>query len=202
MNLSEEDPMKTLVVYAHPNPRSFCHAILEAVTEELTGAGIPHSVRDLYALGFDPVLRGEDFVAMQAGTCREDVLREQKFVKEADLIIVIHPVWWFGMPAILKGWIDRVLSYGFAYGMDNNELKGLLGGRRVALFTTTGGDESAYVQFGFGEAITVTEDRGVYGFCGMEVPLHRYLYGLPSSTADQRATMLERVRADIRELLG
>ena len=72
--------MKYLVVYAHPNQKSFNHAIKEAVVEELSIAGKETSVRDLYALDFNPVLKGEDFIALQKGTVLDDVKEEQEYI--------------------------------------------------------------------------------------------------------------------------
>ncbi|HPN66801.1 MAG TPA: NAD(P)H-dependent oxidoreductase [Candidatus Omnitrophota bacterium] len=91
--------MRYLIVYAHPNPKSFNNAIKEKVEARLKREGAQYDVRDLYGLGFDPVLKGSDFVGFKQGKPPEEISREQEFIKNADTLIFIHPVWWFGQPA-------------------------------------------------------------------------------------------------------
>ncbi len=193
--------MKALLVYAHPNPKSFNHAVLEAVKEEFAAAGVAFDVRDLYALSMDPVLKAEDFLAIREGKPLADVAKEQRFVKEADLLVVIHPVWWFSLPAILKGWIDRVFSAGFAYAYGKNGPEGLLKGKKVALFSTTGGSEKDYDTYGFKGAIRTAVDNGIFGFCGMEVILHHFMHAVPAVSQEEREAMLVQVRHLVREQL-
>ncbi len=132
--------MKVLVVYSHPNPKSFNHAILEAVLEGLSEAGHASDVIDLYKMGFDPCLKVEDFVKIQAGSNSDDVLSHQDRVSKADALVFIHPNWWGGTPAILKGWIDRVFSKGYAYKADEETgaMIGLLKHKKALILTTCG----------------------------------------------------------------
>jgi len=118
--------MNYLIVYAHPNPKSFNHAIKERVEAKLKKEKKKYSVRDLYAMKWNPVLGGADFEVMQGGKTPEDIKAEQNYIKEADVVIFIHPIWWFGMPAVLKGYVDRVFSYGFAYEVGKEGVKGIL----------------------------------------------------------------------------
>lgn len=191
--------MKAVVLYAHPNSQSFNHAVLTVVREELERVGAELSVRDLYALGFDPVLKGGDLAAVRAGEPLEDVAREQEILSAADLLVVVHPIWWFGMPAVLKGYIDRVFSYGFAYTAGPEGPVGLLQGKKVAVFTSTGGSEDAYRSYGFEKALRTTMDQGIYGFCGMEVVLHQFFFAVPGVTSEQRNAMLDEMRLGLRE---
>ncbi|MBW2369158.1 MAG: NAD(P)H-dependent oxidoreductase, partial [Deltaproteobacteria bacterium] len=132
--------MKVLIVYAHPNPESFNHAVLEAFLEGLSEAGHTSDVIDLYEMNFDPCLSLDDFVKLFSGSSSDDVLSHQERVNNADAVVFIHPFWWFGIPAILKGWIDRVFSMGYAYmaNEETGEMIGLLKLNKALVITTTG----------------------------------------------------------------
>jgi NAD(P)H dehydrogenase (quinone) len=87
-------PKRCVIIYAHPRPNSFNHAVLEVVSAELRAADVPFTVRDLYAGPFDPLIRpGHPKI-------EKDVQGEQAAIKEADLVVVVCPVWWFNVPAI------------------------------------------------------------------------------------------------------
>src|SRR5690349_21177414 len=123
--------MQVLIVHAHPEPQSFNAALTAAATEALRDAGHAVTVSDLYADGFDPVAGRHDFLETanserfhyqteQANAAAHrsfapDLAREQARVLAADLLILQFPLWWGAPPAILKGWLDRVLAYGIAY---------------------------------------------------------------------------------------
>ena len=147
--------MHVFIVHAHHEPQSFCSALRDVGVEVLSAAG--HEVRqsDLYQMGFKAVADGTDFVqranpsylkyqaeqrsASETNGFAVDIVAEQKKLLWADHVIFIFPLWWFGLPAILKGWFDRVLSVGFAYGGGRWFDTGPLKGRRALLTITTGG---------------------------------------------------------------
>ena len=145
--------MKHFVLYCHPDSKSFCHAIIESVVGTLRGKGHEVRIKDLYADGFDPVLKGSDFAAFQAGKTPPDIKAEQDNVLWAETITVIHPVWWTGLPAMLKGYIDRVFALGFAYAFGPDGPKGLLGGRKVVIFSTQGANKEEYDAGGMTDAM-------------------------------------------------
>ena len=185
--------MRYLIVYAHPNPKSFNHAIKEKVEARLKREGAQYDVRDLYGLGFDPVLKGSDFIGFKQGKPPEDIRREQEFIKNADTLIFIHPVWWFGQPAVLKGYIDRVFSFGFAYTADEKGLRGLLNGKKAVILNTTGGSEADYKDKGFKDALGKTMDTGTFGVCGIEVKLHKFFHAVPAVSNEAREKMLQEI---------
>lgn len=189
--------MKYAIIYAHPNPKSFNHAIKVEVEANLKKAGRESVVRDLYALKFNPVLDAGDFIALSKGAPLPDVQAEQKIIREAETFIIIHPVWWFGMPAILKGYIDRVFSRGFAYDYNATGVMGLLKDKKVVIINTTGGTEETYLNFGFKDAVQKNIDTGTFGLCGMSVTLHKFFYGVPAVTDDVRKKMLEEIKNTI-----
>lgn len=194
--------MHILVVYAHPSPKSFNHAILETVLDEARLKGYTSAVRDLYAEKFNPVLSDADIESFNRGKIPSDIKAMQEAVREAKVVIFIHPIWWFGIPAILKGWIDRVFSYGFAYGHDSRGVKPLLTGRNAIVINTAGGAEGpSYDETGFKDAFIKLTDQGIYDFVGLEILLRRMFFEVPSASDEKRREMLETLRKDLRRVL-
>lgn len=191
--------MNYLVIYAHPDPHSFNHAILETVIQELDRSEKPYSIRDLYANSFDPVLKGSDLQNIERNEQAEDLTEEQKLVRKADVLIFIFPIWWFNMPAILKGYIDRVFAEKFAFRMNENGVSGLLRGKRVIIFNTTGGARKNYEEYGFAEAFRKCICNGIFHFCGFDQVMQHFFYSVPTVSAKERAGMLQQVRQIMRE---
>lgn len=192
--------MKYLVIYSHPNPKSFCHAILETVTGTLAAGKKDFSVRDLYASGFDPVLKVTDFEAMQAGKTPADIKAEQDHIAAAETLIVIHPIWWTGLPAMMKGYFDRVLSYGFAYSVDANGIVKLLTGKKALIFNTQGTPENVYEKSGMFTALRKTSDTGIFDFCGIEVVAHHFFGAVPYVENETRQGYLANVQKALSSL--
>ncbi|MBF0554038.1 MAG: NAD(P)H-dependent oxidoreductase [Nitrospirae bacterium] len=187
--------MKNLIVYAHPNPKSFNHAIMETLAGELKAAGHEVRVRDLYEQNFDPVLKPSDFELIQAGKSAADVKVEQDHIAWADVISFVHPIWWTGLPAIFKGYIDRVFSSGFAFTINETGVVGLLNGKKALIINTTGTPEEMYNKNGMFNGMLKTSDDGIYRFCAMEVLKHVFFTAVPYITGAERAKMLEEVKA-------
>lgn len=187
--------MKYLIIYAHPNPGSFNHAILETVEAELKKHGHETLVRNLNALNYNPVLSANDFAGLKSGNLPDDIKAEQQHVTWADVLVVIHPVWWTGMPAILKGYFDRTLLYGFAYKFDKNGLVKMLTGKKVLVFSTHGQPKEVYEKEMY-NAMNLTSNTGVYEFCGMEVVHHEYFSSVISVDDSARKAYIQKV-ADI-----
>jgi NAD(P)H dehydrogenase (quinone) len=155
--------MKVLLVFAHPEPRSLNGALRDVAVRELEAQGHEVRVSDLYAEGWKPEVDRPDFPALdpdarfmpakaskqafEAGGLTPDVQAEIDKLLWADCLILQFPLWWFAMPAILKGWVDRVFAYGFAYGVGEHSDRrwgdrygeGTLAGKRAMLIVTTGG---------------------------------------------------------------
>lgn len=192
--------MKTLVIYAHPNPNSFNAAILGAVKEELGNKGAEVRVKDLYAMNWNPALSAADFQQMLGGKMPDDIAREQSDVSWADMLVVICPIWWFSIPAMLKGYFDRVFSQGFAYQYTETGPVGLLKGKRAAVITTSGADENIAKHSGMMESIKTSLVNGIFGFCGFEETRHMNCYAVPMVSDADRQRMLEQVREFARNL--
>jgi NAD(P)H dehydrogenase (quinone) len=194
--------VKHLVIYAHPNPASLSNAMKDVLVETYKAQGSEVVVRDLYAMDFQPVLKGSDFVAMKAGSLPEDIVTEQVHFTWADAITVVAPVWWTGLPAILKGYIDRVFLYGFAYQYGANGAEGLLKGKKVMLVSNHGTPEDIYAANGMHGALNQTQDTGIFGFCGMDVVQHLYFGAVPSVDDATRKGYLDDVRAAAAKHFG
>ncbi|TIU21496.1 MAG: NAD(P)H-dependent oxidoreductase, partial [Mesorhizobium sp.] len=160
--------MKVLLVFAHPEPRSLNGALRDVAIRELEAQGHEVRVSDLYADGWKSEVDRADFPswpteerflpagaskkAFATNTLTGDVKAEIDKLLWADTLILQFPLWWYAMPAILKGWVDRVYAYGFAYGVGEHSDKrwgdrfgeGTLAGKRAMLIVTTGGWEEHY----------------------------------------------------------
>ncbi|WP_297890026.1 NAD(P)H-dependent oxidoreductase [Sulfurihydrogenibium sp.] len=185
--------MDYLIVYAHPNPASFNAAIRKTVEETLHSKGKTYHTVDLYELNFDPVLKPQDFQAIMSGKVLDDVKQQQSLVKEADTLVFIHPIWWYSMPAILKGYIDRVFSYGFAYKEEGDEIKPLLTDKKVIIINTMGEDEDSCNKRGMCDSLRMTIG-GIFEFCGMKVLKHKFFFAVPYVSDEDRRKMLEEVK--------
>jgi len=185
-------------MYAHPNPKSFNRAIVQAIVEEYRKAGKDVLLRDLYALNFNPVLSADDLAVVREGSMPADVKTEQGLIRAADILIVVYPLWWSGMPAMLKGYIDRIFSYGFAYEITETGGVGLLTGKKVFLITTMGASREDYEQCGMFKSFDQTIDSGIFRFSGMEVIDHVYYASVPNVSDDDRNKMLHDLRTQVR----
>lgn len=205
--------MKVLIVIAHEEPRSFNAAMKDLAVETLEKAGHSVTVSDLYAMKFKAVADGEDFLerrdrhflkrqmeekaAAELGTLAHDILEEQRKLKDCDLLILQFPLWWFSMPAILKGWVDRVMTMGFAYGGGKWYDQGGLKGKRAMLAVTTGGPEAGYSPRGINgsiEEVLFPIQHGILFFCGFEVLKPFLAWGPAHLEESARVELLERYR--------
>lgn len=164
--------MKHLIIYAHPNSQSLNSHLKQTLSEYLCNSGQEVVVRDLYQLNFNPVLSLEDMDGQRMEKVANDVKQEQEFISWADHITFIYPIWWTGMPAIMKGFIDRVFSYGFAYRYDQGVQKGLFTGKQTTIINTHGKSQAEYENIGMDKALLLTSDKGIFSYCGLEINQH------------------------------
>lgn len=165
--------MHHLIIYTHPNLQSFNHSILEKCIQ----ASQPHhvTVRDLYTLHFQPNLNWQELTQTFTNNYAKEIEQEHQYWRNADVITLIYPLWWMGFPAILKGYLDRVLSYNFAYTNGETESIGLLSGKKMQQFVTLGNSIEKYQQKGFLDAFEHTMGNGLFNFCGIEnVKMHYF----------------------------
>ncbi|MFP8893456.1 NAD(P)H-dependent oxidoreductase [Chryseobacterium cucumeris] len=166
--------MRHLIIYAHPNENSLNHHLLNTVVETLQFRNEEVVVRDLYTIDFDPVLSLDDMQGQRMGKVLDDVKTEQEYISWAEQITFIYPIWWTGLPAIMKGYIDRVFSYGFAYRYDQGIQKGLLKGKKTVIINTHGKSHEEYEKTGMDKALTLTSDNGIFIYSGLEIIRHLF----------------------------
>jgi len=167
---------------------------LETLEQALKTKGHEVRVRDLYALKFNPVLAAADFQTLAKGQTPPDIAEEQQHIKWADTLVFVHPIWWAGLPAMIKGYVDRIFLKGFAYDYGKDGIVPLLKGKKALLLTTTGTPSELYERSGMHKSLRQTSDEGIFGFCGLDVTEHKFFGGVPFSTPEQRAAMLEEVK--------
>jgi NAD(P)H dehydrogenase (quinone) len=190
--------MRILAVFAHPSAKCFNRSVLDTLLDVAKAKAHETSVLDLYAEKFDPVLSEKDFEMFNRGKTPPDIQAMQQQVADANVVAFIHPLWWFGMPAILKGWIDRVFSYGFAYGHDSHGVKPLLAGKKAIVINTAGGSEGeSYTTTGFRDAIIKLNDQGIYRFVGFDILLRTIFFEIPAASDEQRRELLSQLRDDL-----
>lgn len=186
--------MNILVVYAHPNPNSFNNAIMHAMQTGLETAGHKVRIKDLYAEQFDPVLTANDLAQLQSGTTPEKIQQEQAMLSWAGGLVFIYPLWWFGRPAILKGWFDSVLTNGFAFGFTDKGLTGLLTHEKALVLITAGGQKNYFVESQSESLIHRPTTDGTLSFCGIQHVDHRVFYNIPGTTAEERQQILQTIK--------
>lgn len=194
--------VKALVILAHPDPGSFNHAIAGAAVAALRERRHQVVLRDLEKEGFDPVLPAREIP--EGGTLDPAIRKHCDDLASADGIIVIHPDWWGMPPAILKGWIDRVIRPGVAYRFlegDGGEgvPVGLLRAKTAVVFNTsnTPPDREQDV---FGDPLEALWKKCIFDLCGVRA-FHRRMFGvMVTSTPEQRARWLDEVRETVGRL--
>jgi len=210
--------MNVFIVYAHPEPTSFNGALKDRAVACLQRAGHDVVVSDLYADGFNPRAGRHDFAevhdpdrfdyqveqehATHGGGFAPDLEREQERLFWCDLLIVQYPLWWFGTPAVLKGWVDRVLAYRRFYDLEHRFATGVLKGRRGLLSVTTGGTPerfSAEGIFGVIDPYLRPMQFGMLEYLGMEAldPFITY-----AASRVSRETLTAQLDAWERRLMG
>jgi NAD(P)H dehydrogenase (quinone) len=181
--------MNILVVYVHQDPNSFTTALKNTAVEELSRQGHSVIVDDLYGMGFNAVAQKWDFVTTSGKhfnymmeqkhaanlnmAFSPDIVAEIEKIKNSELIIFVTPIWWFSVPAILKGWFDRVLAMGVAWDGGRIYENGMLRGKQAIIVGAAGGPADYYRRDGRHKA-TINDilhpiNHGTLAFCGMDV---------------------------------
>lgn len=187
--------MKVFIVHAHPERRSLNGALTDLAVDTLTEAGHEVRVSDLYAMRWKATVDADDFGAAasdplhtvtdsgrahESGALSADIRAEQDKLRWADTVILQFPLWWYTMPAILKGWVDRVFTHGFGYGVGEHSAtrygdrfgEGTLQGKRAMVSVTVGGPEAHYSDRGINgpiDDLLYPIQHGILYYPGLEV---------------------------------
>jgi NAD(P)H dehydrogenase (quinone) len=211
--------MNIFLVLAHPEPKSFNGALFREAHQLLTKQGHSIQTSDLYSMRFNPVsdrgnfttIKDPDFFKPQAeelhasevGGFAADLEAELRKIEWCDLMIWQFPLWWFGLPAILKGWVDRTFVMGRVYGNGRFYETGVFKGKRALLSVTTGGAGSHYEKGGWNgdiHSILRPIHRGIFGFTGFSVLSPHIIYGPAHHDQAQRVKELDRYAARLWQI--
>ncbi|MDN9009783.1 NAD(P)H-dependent oxidoreductase [Brevibacillus laterosporus] len=192
--------MKAVILFAHPGTKSFNHAILQQVTESLHKHGITPSLRNLYEQKFSPIFSPADMQALEQEQVPKAIEEEQTILSESDLLIMIYPVWWWSQPAILKGYIDRIFSDGFAFQYEKNGPVGLLTGKQALVFTTTRESQREMQANGLDEVVKKQVVDGILRFSGFEPVIYHNFAEVPYVEEAIRENYLQQVDQAIASL--
>lgn len=196
--------MRALVVFCHPKEDSFSAAVLDTVVDRLKHAQAEVRVSDLYRSNFSPVLTAHDLnVYLDEERNRADVAQDVDDLQWADTLIFVYPTWWYGLPAMLKGWLDRVLLPGVAFVMPKTEgdniAPGLTHITKLGVFTTCGASWWLTQLIGAPGKRTLT--RGVRSICAKRCKTYYAAHHLMDSSTDAgRAAHLRKVAKQMERL--
>jgi putative NADPH-quinone reductase len=187
------------VILAHPDPKSFNHAIARTVVEQLDANGHGVSLHDLYAESFDPLLSHKEIP--KDAILPTEIRNHCEEIGQAEGIVIVHPNWWGQPPAILKGWIDRVIRPGTAYEFLEGDTGegvpiGLLKAKAAVVFNTSN-TQPERERTCFGDPLEAIWKNCVFALCGVESFYRRTFSIIVTSTENQRKQWLDEVRAAI-----
>ncbi|MFH1984553.1 MAG: NAD(P)H-dependent oxidoreductase [Pseudomonadota bacterium] len=193
--------MRLSLILAHPDPESFNHAIAFTAVDVLMANGHQVSFHDLYGEEFDPLLPAIEFA--RESPLPPDIASHCQEIAAADGIVIVHPNWWGQPPAILKGWVDRVIRPGVAYefidGDDGEGVpRGLLAARSAVVFNTSN-TPTARESSVFGDPIENIWKRCIFGLCGVSNVYRETFNVVVTSSMAQRDRWLQRVSHVISE---
>lgn len=185
--------MKILIVFTHPNPKSFTHAIVDKLEKISANKSYEVKTLDLYKEDFDPVLRAEDFKKTS-----EQVLAFQSYITWADCLVFVYPIWWGQMPALLKGFLDKTLSFGFAFNAgEDGTSYGMFSNKVVYSVVNFGMDKLSQEEAGISDAVKKLHLLNNFTFCGIaeENCKIKYFYSVPKIQEEDRSIYLDELES-------
>ncbi len=189
--------MRILAVFCHPMRNSFTGEVLDSFTQGAQDAGHEIEIADLYREEFQPVMQASDYAQFDNLPLPSDVLQEQARFERCDGFSLIFPVWWWSFPAMLKGWIDRVFTAGWAFEIttdtDGRQIEpqgSLLAERRAVILCCAGGSQAMYNKYGARDALHSQIEVGTMEYCGVKDVTTHILYKAWEHDESIRATHL------------
>lgn len=196
--------MKVSVILAHPNTASFNHAVAETAVEALKENGHEVFIHDLYLESFDPILPSGEMA--DDAILPPEIEKHCKEISHADGIIIVHPVWWGAPPAILMGWLNRIMRPGIAFEFIETDdgdgtPNGLLKAQKAIVFNTSNTDPEVDKTF-FGEPLESIWKKCVFALCGVEQVERKVFTPVITSTQEQREKWLQEARKMVATAFG
>ena len=194
--------MRHLIVVAHPLEDSMTMALARTYALELQALGHAQVTRDLYRMNFNPVMAANELEPLSIGRPPDmDVGQAQADLKAADVLIVAYPLWWATMPAMMKGYIDRVFARGFAYEARAGVGRGLMVGKGCVLITLSGAPLQTMVNNGEWQAVQTLQEAHIFRSSGFELLAHLHFDEVEPPVSDEIVRRdRARVRASARRL--
>jgi NAD(P)H dehydrogenase (quinone) len=195
--------MKHAVIFAHPRQSSFTETM--AAAYGVAAGALGHEVvrRDLYRIGFDPALQAEEMPFEALARPHPDVAREHDLLHDADVFALFYPLWLNTPPAMMKGYLERVFGFGFAYGADGHSTTPLLKGRTLISFTSSGAPLHWLRDTGMYDALRTLFDRHLAELCGLAIAGHVHFGGVvPGASGEFVAARQADVRQAVQQHFG
>jgi NAD(P)H dehydrogenase (quinone) len=192
--------MHALIVLAHPDFGSLSHAIAVGIAEGITASDAANSfeIADLTKEAFDPRFNEADIAAhRRKAAAPADVAAEQARINRAEALVLVYPVYWWSMPALMKGWIDRVFANGWAYDDTSGKVVKKLRHLPVHLVGIGGADAGTYERHGYFSAIKTQIDHGIFDYCGAPVVTSEMLLDSDAGNGAAHIEMSRRIGSDI-----
>ncbi len=194
--------MKHAVIFAHPSAHSFTGSVANAYAEAVAAQGHQVITRDLYRMNFDPRLSEEELPYRGNDRLRPDIAAERRLLSDVNIFVLVYPLWLNAPPAMLKGYLDRVFGYGFAYGRRGRS-EPLLQGRSLITFSSSGAPLHWLRETGAFDAISKLFDSYFAELCGLSFLEHTHFGAIvPNIREDAVATKLESVKETVKKHFG
>lgn len=195
--------MKHAVIMSHPNAQSFTTSVAEAYAKACEALGHEVVIRDLYRMGFDPCLKPAELPFASAARPESSVILERSLLKDCDVFALFYPLWLNAPPAMMKGYLERVFGFGFAYGAGGRSYNPLLTGRKLISFSSSGAPLQWLKQTGALAAICALFDDYFASLCGMTALEHIHVGGVtPGASTPFIEARLEDVRKTVTKHFG
>jgi NAD(P)H dehydrogenase (quinone) len=196
--------MKHAIILAHPERDSFNASVAKAYAQAVEALGHTVVLRDLYAIGFDPCLRAGERPDRPDGAVAPDIAQERALIGDADIFVLVYPIWFGAPPAMMKGYVERVFNHGFAFeNFEAGRMRPLLSGRRLISFTSSGSTKAWMEENGLWLSLRHLFDSYISKLFGLEIVDHMHFPSI-SPGLDKRWILenLQTVRTKVRDMFG
>ena len=194
--------VKHAVIFAHPNKQNFAGSVAVAYGKDSETQGHTAVTRDLYRMNFRPCLQSEELPFLDGGKPHADVVAERTLLRDVDVFVLVYPLWLGTLPAVMKGYLERVFGYGFSYGKSGRS-EPLLGGRKLITFSSSGAPLYWMEKIGAFGAIKTLFDQYFSDVCGLTFVDHVHFGGItPGIREDAVETRLAEVQDTVAKHFG
>lgn len=199
----QENAVKHAIIFAHPRAESFTGSVVQAYAKACEAQGDTTVIRDLYRTGFDPCLKAGELPFADPFCPEPDVMLERSLLKDCEVFALVYPLWLNSPPAIIKGYLERVFGFGFAYGAGGHSYSPLLTGRQLISFSSSGAPLGWVKEIGTLGAVQTLFDQYFANLCGMKALEHVHIGGVvPGASTEFINARLQEVRSKVAEHFG